>query len=191
MTAIQVILCFPFGASAVFCGWGRSACTLCLRSEDVSVNDVAVVVLVSLRCCDVECNTVLHLVDKLLTLNRAFDRVRHRSLFSLLDVSPRVNWYHVVEALDLSVMFHDDKAVEGQSGSPPCEIRVLLENLLQSIVDSPWLLPSTDVGCTAARKRPFSSVTRLENTVINYRLTPFDPVLDATVQISPTIPYPV
>ncbi len=48
LLAIQTQLCYPLGASASFCGWGRAATTLCLRSDDVTVNDVPIVVLVSL-----------------------------------------------------------------------------------------------------------------------------------------------
>lgn len=48
MLGVEAHLCYPLGASASFCGWGRADSILYLRCNDVSINYVPVVLLISL-----------------------------------------------------------------------------------------------------------------------------------------------
>ncbi len=204
LLAIKTLLCHPHGATASFCGWGRASTTLCLRHDDVSINDIAVVVIVSLERSDEMSGDVITSIVELTSLNRGFDRYGTRALFSMLDVTPLVNWVHVLKAHDLDVMFYCPDMGCARTQVPPGAVRAILENLIcepvperipgLSIVDSPWLDPFSNDGPGSSRydpsKRPrqFSSVALLENSRKVLMRTDLRQSVQAS-QVSPTIHY--
>jgi hypothetical protein len=211
--AIQTLLCYPLGMSAAFCGWGRASCVLSLRNDDVSVNDSSMVVLVALEEVRGSLNDVIDAGLKLTAMNLAFDSRGIRSVFSVLDVSPRVCWFHVLQALELDVMFGDTSALSTQSGCPPVAVRAILVGLLcerlperipgVSVVDSPWLrwpapvCSPADRICEMIPRRPFSTVSQVEvahraglGTVIgevNCDATAVDAPVSATLYYSQSV----
>jgi hypothetical protein len=204
LLAIKTLLCHPHGACASFCGWGRASTTLCLRHDDVSMNDIAVVVIVSLERSDEMSGDVITSIVELTLLNRGFDRYGTRALFSILDVTPLVNWVHVLKAHDLDVMFYCPDMGCARTQVPPGAVRAILENLIcepvperipgLSIVDSPWLDPflidgpGTSKDEPSKRPRQFSSVALLENSRKVLMRTDLRQPVQAS-QVSPTIHY--
>ena len=168
--AVQTLLCYPLGMSATFCGWGRASCVLSLRNDDVSVNDSSMVVLVALEEVVDSLKDVIDAGLRLTAMNLAYDGRGIRSVFSVLDVSPRVCWFHVLQALELDVMFGDTAALSIQSGTPPEVVKAILVGMLcerlpdripgVSVVDSPWLRWPTPVCGPAVR--PFTTISLVE-----------------------------
>ncbi len=155
---------------------------------------------------------VLDSMLKLVSLNRSFDPREIRTVFTVLDVSPRVHWHHVIQACDLAVMFDAFELSHTHSPNSPGAVRAILSNLLvtelpgeipgMSVVDSPWLSPFSatdpDTSRDTPRKRPhhFSTIAQLETTCHPQKFTRMqDQVIlhrPGTLgsQITPTIPYP-
>ena len=118
LLAVQTLLCYPHGSSASFCGWGRAAATLCLRCEDVSIIDIPVVVFVRLNPFLELSPCVIVSITRLASLNRAFDPSGRKALFSVMDISPCVNWFHALKTLDLDRMFHRSESISAHTRSP-------------------------------------------------------------------------
>ncbi len=119
--------------------------------------------------------------------------------YVVIDVIPRINWYHVGKALECGMMLYDSAQMNEHTSRPAWCVLALIQTLKPSdietrtpgvsIVDSPWLVsvPRLD--------KPFrvglSDALQLE-TVTQF----YDPVALADTQVgvppircSPTVPF--
>ena len=199
MAAVEILLCAPLGFSSTFCAWGRAAATIFLRSDDVSINDVPLVVFVMLNSCVDVSMSMLCSVSNLILCTLQFDREGRRSPYVVIDVIPRINWYHVGKALECGMMLYDSIKMNEHTSKPTWCVLALIQTLKPnviddrapgiSIVDSPWLVSEP------RDRRPFraglSDALQLE-TVTQF----YDPMALAATQrevshssLTPTVPF--